>query len=298
MAIDRDALHLVLRRLILDGENHRRALFQEINRRFLDYVFDYVEAVAAAKADAGSGWYAEFLQDPRIATADRAVRGGLPVKTITNIQGKTSPDVVLEETTANIADLNRLIATIQAERGQPSHVATLTVGELEVQLSLEESLIVLNSLAVKRAQISGGLWSSIGKRVEEPLMMVLCRMFNVPDANWAKVPPKVYAHEIDFVLQSPGRRCLCEVKMVGRGNPESAKAAPAHDAGLLVADWLSDQQRGVLNGEGIAWVSLADKDGWQRFGKVLDEYDIPHTEGGRPIAELDEVISEVLEEIA
>ena len=297
MAIDRDALHLVLRRLILDGENHRRALFQEINRRFLDYAFDYFEAVAAAKADSGSDWYAEFLQEPGVPVRDRAVRGGLPLKTITNIHGKTSPQVVIAEASSNLVHLHHLISTLRAERGQPSHVATLTVGERELPLTLEESLVVINSLAVKRAQISGGLWSSIGKRVEGPLMLVLCRMFDVSDENWSKVPPKVYPHEIDFVLQSPGRRCLCEVKMVGRGNPESAKAAPAHGAGLLVADWLSDQQRGVLNGEGIAWVSLADKDGWLRFGRVLDEYDIPHAEGGRPISDLDAVIEEVLDEV-
>ena len=297
MAIDRDALHLVLRRLILDGENHRRALFQEINRRFLDYAFDYFEAVAAAKADSGSDWYAEFLQEPGVSKADLGVRGGLPLKTVTNIRGKASVPVVIEEAIANTADLRELISTLRAERGQPVHIATLNVGERQVPLTLEEGLIVMNSLAVKRAQISGGLWSLVGKRVEGPLMIILCRMFDVADKNWTKLEPKALPHEIDFALVRPGRVCHCEVKMVGRGNPESAKAAPAHGAKLLVADWLSDQQRGALDEKGIAWVALADRDGWRRFGEVLTKYGIGHTEGGRPISDLDEVIGEVLDEV-
>lgn len=38
-----------------------------------------------------------------------------------------------------------------------------------------ESLIVINALATKKIQIRGSSWSSIGKKVEKPLVDELCR---------------------------------------------------------------------------------------------------------------------------
>ena len=46
-----------------------------------------------------------------------------------------------------------------------------------------ESLIVINALATKKLQIRGGAWSSIGKKVEKPLVDELCRLAGVPAEN-------------------------------------------------------------------------------------------------------------------
>ena len=51
---------------------------------------------------------------------------------------------------------------------------TLKFNGVSVDLNVSESLIVINTLAVKRAALRGGLWSTVGKRVEKPLMQTLC----------------------------------------------------------------------------------------------------------------------------
>jgi hypothetical protein len=48
-----------------------------------------------------------------------------------------------------------------------------------VDLNVSESLIVINTLAVKRSQIRGSVWSLLGKRLEAPLMISLCKLFGV-----------------------------------------------------------------------------------------------------------------------
>lgn len=52
--------------------------------------------------------------------------------------------------------------------------------DISVKLTLSESLIVINALATKKLQIRDGAWSSIGKKVEKPLVDTLCGMANVP----------------------------------------------------------------------------------------------------------------------
>ncbi|MDE2650472.1 MAG: hypothetical protein OXI62_07130, partial [Chloroflexota bacterium] len=51
---------------------------------------------------------------------------------------------------------------------------------VNLHLSLEESLIVLNTLATKHAEIRGGAWSGLGKSLELPLMLTLAKLFQVP----------------------------------------------------------------------------------------------------------------------
>ncbi|MDR2474190.1 MAG: CfrBI family restriction endonuclease [Tannerella sp.] len=68
-----------------------------------------------------------------------------------------------------------------------------------------ESLIVINTLAVKRAALRGGLWSTAGKSAEKYLMLTLCKLYQVPDNNYdashfIKDKGKKVDREIDFYL--------------------------------------------------------------------------------------------------
>lgn len=154
-----------------------------------------------------------------------------------------------------------------------------------MDLSLNESLTVINSLAVRREQIRGGMWSTAGKQVEAPLMISLCLLHEVDKRHWRIAGRGEFPHQIDFVLQSHGRQYLCEVKLMGKGNPESAKAAHAHNASLLVADRLSEKAIGTLDKHSIQWVQLAAPQGYTRFGDVLKEFNIEH----RNPADLDQL---------
>ena len=41
------------------------------------------------------------------------------------------------------------------------------LNDVSIDLNINETLIVINALAVKRAALRGGLWSTAGKRVEK-----------------------------------------------------------------------------------------------------------------------------------
>jgi hypothetical protein len=159
---------------------------------------------------------------------------------------------------------------------------TIKFRNVAVDLNVSESLIAINTLAVKRAELRGGLWSSAGKRVERPLMLTLCKIFNV-DENYYKIKFKKnksrgFDREIDFYLVNGDKEYLCEVKLVDKGNPESADAVIARSTNVFVADKLSQQNKSQLDHLGINWVELRSENGFRRFKLALEKLDIPHSD--------------------
>ena len=158
---------------------------------------------------------------------------------------------------------------------------TIKFKGVSVDLNVSESLIVINTLAVKRAELRGGLWSTAGKRVENPLMKTLCAIYGVDakhyKAKFKRDKEKGFDREIDFyLLNDDGEEYLCEVKLMGKGNPESADAVIARNTNVFIADKLSDQNKNQLDSLGIHWVELRGKDGYKRFELALKELKIAH----------------------
>lgn len=98
---------------------------------------------------------------------------------------------------------------------------TIKFRGVSVDLNVSESLIVINTLAVKRAALRGGLWSTAGKRVEKPLIKSLCMLFNVPIQYFDQSQLPESLREVDFYLLGTAtqERFRCEVKLMGKGNP-------------------------------------------------------------------------------
>ena len=299
MAIDRDSLHHMIRCLIRDGESHREAVFREINRTFLDAALAFFRYVVEAKLrgeDLGEDdWYrSEMIEHPDLPKDAVAMHAGMPNKTIQNTYGTTQREVVLDVGLKNYESLQRTINELVAQRDSPSIVLTIKLGAVGVDLTLNESLIVINSLAIQRERIRGGKWSSAGKQLERPLMVTLCLMYGVDQRHWRFAGPHDAKYQVDFVLRSGGRDYPCEVKLMGPGNPESAKAVHAQGSRLLVADHLSLQAVESLEQAGIEWVRLAEPNGYQRFGQVLDHFNIPHTQPTN-LTHLDDIITSAIE---
>jgi hypothetical protein len=145
-----------------------------------------------------------------------------------------------------------------------------------VELNLSETLIVVNALAVKRAALRGGAWSAAGKRVEKMLFQTLCLLYHVPKANLELTGFSDMDHELDFVLiAQDGRRLSGEIKLMGRGNPESISAALAHQNDVFIADTLSDLNQRQLDERGIAWIELRSPQGFRKFFDVLGRLNVP-----------------------
>ena len=272
---------------LLKGEDYRIEIVTLINAEFLQYTIDFFKKIIDAKLrnkDITIDWYKkEFLNED--LTADEiAINSGLNKKTISNMYNSATKKIVIEASNEHYAHLYKTIQSLVDGEEELSVTLTLKFKGVSVELNVSESLIVINTLAVKRAALRGGLWSTAGKRVEKPLMLTLCKLYDVSDKNYKiKVKSKEmreedFEREIDFYLTNRKKDYLCEVKLMGKGNPESADAVIARDSNVFVADKLSETNKKQLNSLKIEWVELRNKEGFRKFKKVLEKLGIPHKE--------------------
>ena len=176
-----------------------------------------------------------------------------------------------------------LISSLEQEGDANIAIAIkISYNKVNVELNLAESLIVINALATKKIAIRGSAWSSIGKQVEKPLLIKLCKMCHIADeyidaSIFKKDKSKDVDRETDFKLLKGDKIHRVEVKLMGRGNPESADAVIARDSDILIADTLSVQNKNQLNQLGIYFVELRDnKNVLQDFAKILQQISIPY----------------------
>ena len=126
--------------------------------------------------------------------------------------------------------------------------------------------------------------STAGKKVEKPLMLTLCKLYQVADENYAvklkgtnrEVDEMTFEREIDFYFIEGVNQYKCEVKLMGKGNPESADTVIARDSRIFVADKLSDMNKRQLNSRKVDWIELRSENGFQKFAAVLDSLNIRH----------------------
>ena len=272
---------------LLNGADYRIEIVTLINAEFLQYTIDFFKKIIDAKLKNKGitiDWYKKEFLNKNLSAEDIAINSGLNKKTISNMYNSATKEIVIEASNEHYDTLYQTIQSLVDGEEGLNITLTLKFKGVSVDLNVAESLIVINTLAVKRAALRGGLWSTAGKRVERPLMLALCELYGVSEKNYKiKVKSKIqtdedFEREIDFYLTNKGKDFLCEVKLMGKGNPESADAVIARDSSVFVADKLSDTNKKQLNSLKVGWVELRDKDGYKRFNKVLEDLGIPHKE--------------------
>ena len=240
-------------RKLLKGEDYRVEIVTLINAEFLQFAIDFFKKVIFAKFNNQGitvDWYKEVVID---ASNDHY-------------------DTLYESIKALVESDEDLELTL-----------TLKFQSVSVDLNISETLIVINTLAVKRAALRGGMWSTAGKRVEKPLMQTLCKLYGVSEENYTSDLKGIdgqegFTREIDFYLIKDGSNYKCEVKLMGKGNPESADAVIARDSKVFVADKLSETNKRQLDHLDVEWVELRDANGFRKFEAVLESLDIPFTD--------------------
>ena len=270
---------------LIEGEDYRIEVVALINAQFLQYIIDFFKRIVEAKLrnkDITVDWYKkEFLND-KLSAEEIAINSGLNRKTISNMYNSATKDVVIEASNEHYEELYNAIQNLVDNEKDLEIKLTLKFNGVSVDLNVSESLIVINTLAVKRAALRGGLWSTAGKRVEKPLMLTLCKLYSVPQKNYSiKVKGEPindvdFEREIDFYLVREKENYKCEVKLMGKGNPESADAVIARESKVFVADKLSETNKKQLNSLKVEWVELRNKEGFRRFKKILENLKIPH----------------------
>ena len=274
---------------LLKGEDYREEIVKSINAVFLDFTIDFFKKIVAAKInDEGITleWYKKyFINSGNFSADEAAIFAGINKKTITNMYGTANKEVVLNVASENFEYLANLIGELENDSNTGIAInIKISYNNITVDLSLTESLLVINALATKKIQIRGGAWSSIGKKVEKPLLDKLCELagvekLNIDNKHFVKDKTKPFDREVDyFLFGKNGKIYRIEVKLMGKGNPESADATIARDSDIFIADTLSLQNCNQLKSRGVEYIVLKDNpNSLVQFKQILDKLDIPHS---------------------
>lgn len=294
----------IIKHLFL-GEDYRIEVVTLINIEFLDFSINFFKRVIDAKLKNEGvtiDWYKKEFLNPSLHPDIIGINSGLNKKTIYNMYNSAKRQIVLDASNEHYTILYNSITKLIEDDNQIDLTLTLRFRGVSVDLNINESLVVINTLAVKRAALTGGLWSTAGKKVEKPLMLALCKLYQVPQQYYTERIKKSKSHndelyferEIDFYLLAGSNRYKCEVKLMGKGNPESADSTYARSSDVFIADKLSETVRRQLASRNVEWVELRDSYGFRKFSEVLRNLHIPFTDF---TGDLSEAINRILNEI-
>ena len=270
---------------VLCSKDYRIEIVNLINAEFLQFAIEFFKKVCEAKLNSNTitiDWYKEAFLDESLPSDEIAINSGLNKKTISNMYRTASKSVVIDASNEHFDSLYESIQTLINNEPEIDLTLTVKFNGVSVDLNVSESLIVINTLAVKRAALRGGAWSTAGKRAEKYLMLALCKLYKVDSKyynseHFVKNKLLDVDREIEFYLKKGANQYKCEVTLMGQGNPESADAIIARDSNVFVADTLSQQNKNQCDQLGVFWVACRDSNGYKRFALVLDKYNIPYT---------------------
>lgn len=274
---------------LLSGEDYRQEVINDINVKFFDFTLEFFKKIVDAKLNLtpiNLNWYKNFfLSEENFDKNEIAIYSGMNLKTINNICGTTTKKIVIDIANQNYDYLKNLIQQLEIDGTDDLNIQIkITKNGVSVDLNLSESLLVLNALATKKIALRGGAWSAIGKKVEKPLLIKLCKLCGVPEKNYnaenfVRNKNLDFDREIDFKLyNASGEEIFCEVKLMGGGNPESADAVIARNSKIFVADTLSQQNKNQLDSLGICWLEMKNhsrENILNQFKKILEKLNIP-----------------------
>lgn len=101
-------------------------------------------------------------------------------------------------------------------------------------------------------------------------------MFKVLESHYS-AGNREEVREVDFVLRTVGGQVKrCEVKLMGKGNPEGADSTFARSSDVFIASKLSKTNIKQLEDQGVEWVELNQTMGFLKFGNVLRRLGVPH----------------------
>ncbi len=281
MKLTQQVVKIIIKKL-LKGQDYRIEIINLINSEFLHFAISFFKKVIDSKLSNQKvtvDWYRKEFLNPKLPAKEIAINSGLNMKTISNMFNSGKKEIVIDASKEHYNTLYKSIKNLVETEEEFELKLTLKLNNVSVDLNISETLVVINTLAVKRAELRGGLWSSAGKRVEKPLMQTLCKLYNVSPENYREGPVKTsrtnnFIREVDFYLISD-KEYKCEVKLMGKGNPESADVVIARESKVFIADKLSATNKKQLDKLGVEWLTLREKDGFQKFKKILKNLNIP-----------------------
>ena len=195
---------------VIKSQDYRIEIVNLINAEFLQFAIDFFKQIVTAKLNSETitiDWYKQAFMNEKIPSDEFAINSGLNKKTIKNMYCSEKRAIVIDASTEHFETLyNSILALVNSEH-EVDLTLTIKFQGISVDLNVSESLIVINTLAVKRAALRGGLWSTAGKRAEKIIMLALCKLYKVsPDyynaEHFVKNRELDVDREIDFYLKN------------------------------------------------------------------------------------------------
>lgn len=155
---------------VIKSQDYRIEIVNLINAEFLQFAVDFFKKIAYAKLDSEEitiDWYRKVFMDEGLSSDEIAIHSGLNKKTISNMYGSTTKTIVIEAANEHFVTLYSSIQALVEMEKEIDLTLTIKLKGVSVDLNVSESLIVINTLAVKRAALRGGLWSTAGKSAEK-----------------------------------------------------------------------------------------------------------------------------------
>ena len=270
----------IIKNLLLEVD-YRNIIQSDLDNLFLKRVISFFGQVTQAKLQSNiitNDWYKEIMMSEELDKDEIAWNSGLNLKSISNIHKSSKKTIVIDAAKTHYDELLQCIDSLMIT--DVDICLTIKLKEVSVTLSLNESLVVINAIAVMRSGIRGGTWSTMGKQIEKPLVITLCKLLKVESKYYKNkcIDNVDNPRESDFFLSNQDGECIrCEVKLMGKGNPESADGAMARNAKLFIAHTLSLQNKKELDKKDIKWIAMADGDILNQFSDCLTALKIPHT---------------------
>ncbi len=287
MRFDKIVIKQTVNKLI-SGKDYREEVINAINVEFLDFALEFFKKILQAKmndTNINLNWYKKnFINNNEVKPDEAAIFAGMNKKTVSNIYGSATKEIMINVANSNIDYLETILKSLGYSSENIGISIKISYKNISVELNLSESLLVINALATKKIALRGGAWSSIGKRVEKPLMLELCRLSGVPkeyiNADIFKKDGELdFDREVDFKIFNKDKSKIyrVEVKLMGKGNPESADAVIARDTNIFIADTLSLQNKNQLKSLNIEFLELKNnQNSIADFKKILQKLEIPY----------------------
>jgi hypothetical protein len=269
-------------RQVINNEDYRTEILSIVQAEFMEYATDLFKRIGLAhlrQAPPTFDWYLNEFLDANFPSEELVDYSRLHRLRYANTYSPSTHDFIEGVTQQYIDPLYEAIQTLAGDGSDIEITLPVKFRAVTIDLPLSKSLVVLSSLALKRATMLRWMSKTVEEEVEKRLMVVLCQLFGVDQAHYQHSGLTSEKREVDFFLiDNAGRKHLCEVKLMGRGNPESADAVIARQTDVFVADKLSDLNKEQLTGRGIHWVELRTEQGYRKFLSILQSYGIPATD--------------------
>ena len=174
---------------VIKSQDYRTEIVALLNAEFLQFAIDFFKKIVDAKLQNKNitvDWYKETFSNPNLPAKEIAIKGRLNEKTTYNLFNSSTREIVFDKNNVHYDLLYQNIQNLIEPETEFAQTLTIKFNGISAYLDVSESLIVINTLAVKRSELRGGLWNTAGKSIEKYLMLTLCKLYQVPESSYDK----------------------------------------------------------------------------------------------------------------